>query len=139
MSVGLLIVAHGSLGEALVETACGTLGHCPLATELLSVPRDCNPEEMCAEAHQLCAKLDSGEGVLVLTDLFGSTPSNVACSLMHGGSERVRVVSGINLPMLIRVFNYPTLDLDTLTAKALSAGCEGVFLVGGQNGEQDAR
>ena len=67
----------------------------------------------------------SGDGVLVLTDLYGSTPSNIACKLRRHG--HVRVVSGVNLPMLIRVLNYPDLDLDSLKEKALSGGRDGVL------------
>jgi PTS system ascorbate-specific IIA component len=76
-------------------------------------------------AKKALAALDTGDGVLVLTDLFGSTPSNIAARLLD--SSRTRVVTGINLPMLIRVLNYPQLDLASLAAKAVSGGLDGVF------------
>jgi PTS system ascorbate-specific IIA component len=126
MKVGLLIVAHDRLGTALMETATGTLAHCPLNADVLSVTRDCNPEEARAEARRLAHELDQGAGVLVLTDMYGSTPSNVACSLLD--IPRVRVIAGVNLPMLIRIFNYPDFDLDELARRALAGGRDGVML-----------
>jgi len=126
--VGLLIVTHDSLGEALLRTASGTLGYCPLVAEVLPVGCDTDPEERCRAARHLVRQLDQGDGVLVLTDMFGSTPSNVACSLLD--LDQVRVIAGINLPMLIRVFNYPNLDLDALTIKAVSGGHDGIMACG---------
>ena len=70
-------------------------------------------------------KLDHGQGVLILTDIYGSTPSNIACALST--KENVRIISGINLPMLIRVLNYPNLELDELVLKAISGGQEGIM------------
>ncbi len=129
MNVGLLVVAHGELGKALVEAATGTLGNCPLPVEVMACSRECDPERVLSRAQGLLERLDHGDGVLVLTDLYGSTPANIACALADAGASRVRVVSGVNLPMLIRVFNYPQLGLDALSEKAASAGRDGVVLV----------
>ncbi|RMD79214.1 MAG: PTS fructose transporter subunit IIA [Gammaproteobacteria bacterium] len=125
--VGLLLITHGRLGEALLETAEQMLGVCPLAAAALAVGRDEDPEALRRRARELVARLDQGAGVLVLTDIFGSTPANVASALQGPG---VRVVAGLNLPMLIRVLNYPGLDLEGLAAKAESGGRDGVFLCG---------
>ena len=92
---------------------------------ILPAPRDCDPDELRAEALRQIERLDEGAGVLVITDIYGSTPSNVACSLVDG--DRVLAVSGINLPMLVRVMNYPRLDLGELAGKAVSGGRDGVF------------
>jgi PTS system mannose-specific IIA component len=132
MKVGLLIIAHDRLGAALMDTATGTLDRCPLHASVLSVSRDCDPEEIRGQARTLVRELDQGAGVLVLTDMYGSTPSNVACSLLD--LPRVRVVAGINLPMLIRVFNYPELELDELTRRAVSGGSDGIVLCGAEGG-----
>lgn len=126
MKVGLLIIAHDRLGAALMDTAVGTLGHCPLNAAVLSVSRDCDPEKTREEARRLVHEVEQGAGVIVLTDMYGSTPSNVACSLLD--LPRVRVLAGVNLPMLIRVFNYPELDLDELTRKAVGGGRDGILL-----------
>ena len=127
--VGLLLIAHGNIGDALLEAATGTLGDHPLPVEVLRMPRDCDPEAMVEQAHARIHAMDQGDGVLVLTDLYGSTPSNIACSLNEDEKPRVNVVSGLNLPMLIRVFNYPQLDLNALTEKAASGGREGVMTI----------
>ncbi|SCZ50643.1 PTS sugar transporter subunit IIA [Thiohalomonas denitrificans] len=126
MNTGLLIIAHDQLGAALLETASNTLGCCPINAEILSVSRDQDPEALRTEARRLADDLDKGDGLLVLTDMYGSTPGNIACSLL--GRSAVRVVAGVNLPMLIRVFNYADMELDALTTKALSGGHDGVLL-----------
>lgn len=126
MSTGLLIIAHDQLGHALLDTASNTLGCCPLNTEVLAVSRDQDPDQLRTDAARMVERLDRGGGVLVLTDMYGSTPGNVACSLL--GRSSVRVVAGVNLPMLIRVFNYAAMDLDALTDKAISGGHDGVLL-----------
>jgi len=123
--VGLLVITHARIGDALLDTARTMLGPPPLLTEVLSVPQDCDPEAMLAEARQRRSVLDDGSGVLVLTDMYGSTPSNIAARLLGDGN--LRLVAGINLPMLVRVFNYPGLPLETLADKAISGGREGVL------------
>ncbi len=129
MSVGLLIVTHNRIGEELLATARGILGICPLHTELLSVHRHEDPAILEQRGRELCERLNGGEGVLILTDAFGSTPSNIAVQIRTTTGSPV--VSGINLPMLLRVLNYPELDLGTLQRKALSGGRDGVLLVEG--------
>jgi PTS system ascorbate-specific IIA component len=124
MTVGILLITHENVGQALLDNASATLGMCPLASESVCVSRACEPDLMRQHAQQLCNDLDQGHGVLILTDMYGSTPSNIACSLK---GDNTRVISGINLPMLIRVFNYPSLSLDELAEKALSGGREGIL------------
>lgn len=138
MSVGLLVIAHEALGDALLQTAIGTFGQSPTQALALSVPLNADPETSTREAAELVNKLDRGEGVLVLTDLYGSTPCNVACRLaeQHRG---VHVVAGVNLPMLIRVLNYATLDLDALAKKAFSGGRDGVIDCSIANGRKRQR
>ncbi len=126
MSIGILIIAHSAIGPALLETATKMLGKCPLMAETLSVTNDGDVELIREQAQGMVQELDRGDGVLVLTDMYGSTPSNIAAGLQKDG--RVNVVAGINLPMLIRVFNYPVLDLTTLAEKALSGGRDGIVL-----------
>ncbi|MDH5180611.1 MAG: PTS sugar transporter subunit IIA [Gammaproteobacteria bacterium] len=124
MSVGILVITHSHIGKSLCDAAISVLGNCPLPVRTLPVSFDCEPEEMISKARELIKEIDQGEGVLVLTDMYGSTPSNIACSLRN---STVKVVAGINLPMLVRIMNYPQLDLVQLTEKALSGGHEGVL------------
>jgi PTS system ascorbate-specific IIA component len=127
MSVGVLVISHDDIGKSLLESAHAALGHSPLPTASVSASRDCDPEELLGHARAAAEALDAGEGVLVLTDLYGATPSNIAGRLRQDSRCPVRVVTGVNLPMLIRVLNYPKLDLDALCAKAVSGGKDGVF------------
>ena len=125
MNVGILLVTHDNIGAVLLRTAVDVLGICPLSTGTLAAPPDCDLEGVLADARQTAQALDGGNGVLVLTDLYGATPSNIACRL-HRFLE-LRVVSGLNLPMLIRVLNYPDLDLEELQHKAVSGGRDGIL------------
>lgn len=125
MSIGLLIVTHVNIGRAMLETATRMLGVCPVATEVLEADWDCRPEELRIQARKLVAKLDDGDGVLVLTDMYGGTPSNIANSL--SSQHKLAVVTGLNLPMLVRILNYASLDLDEVAEKAYSGGRAGVF------------
>jgi len=125
MSVSLLIITHERIAAAIVDTARSMLGYCPLQLHVLPAPGDCDPDSLREEARECIARLDDGDGVLVITDIYGSTPSNVACSLAD--RQHVQVVSGINLPMLVRVLNYPQLSLAEMTEKAVSGGRDGVF------------
>ncbi len=126
MSVGILLITHSGIGGALLNVASGTFGRLPLEISQLSVSRDPDPDQLIEKAGYLVRKLDAGQGVLVLTDMFGSTPSNVAQGLQQQGFA-ICVVTGLNLPMLFRVLNYPHLELSQLAKKAVSGGKEGIF------------
>lgn len=124
MSVGILIISHDGIGPALLGTATLMLDGCPLQTRLLTASRDCDPDQLMEDTVEQIKNLNAGEGVLILTDLFGSTPCNIAQKLTS--QKQVEVVSGLNLSMLIRVFNYPQLTLLELSEKAVSGGQDGI-------------
>ena len=124
MSVGLLIITHDGIGPALLGTTSLMLGGCPLSAKLLMASKDSDPDELKKQAEEFIEALDSGDGVLILTDLYGATPSNVAVGL--GDHHKVRAVSGVNLSMVIRVLNYPELGLDELAEKARTGGLDGI-------------
>jgi PTS system mannose-specific IIA component len=126
MSVGLLLVTHDELGQQLLNTATSILGHAPLRSETIGVAGNSDPDQVAGEADRLCNELDQGDGVLVLTDLFGSTPSNIAVRLMD--EHRVLVLAGVNVPMLVRIFNYPSLPLEELGNKANNGARDGIIL-----------
>ena len=127
MSVGILLVTHQSLGTALLRVACGIFGTCPTKAEALEVENDAPCEVLLAQARGQMERLDSGDGVLVLTDIYGSTPANLARDLLDGPG-RVRLLAGVNLPMLVRALSYASLDLDSLVEKAFVGGRDGVLL-----------
>ena len=125
MSVGLLLITHNRIGAELLSTATRMLGTCPLTARVLAVSERDDPDGLSATALNLVAALDDGSGVLVLTDLFGATPANVATGL--AGRCNVRVIAGVSLPMLVRVLNYPRLGLAEIAEKARSGGRDGVL------------
>ena len=122
--VGILIIAHGTLGESLLHCASHIMGNRPRQLSQIGVTPQDDPQLILPQAIRLARSLDSGDGLLVLTDIFGGTPSNVASRLLIPG--RVEGVSGINLPMLIRALTYRNEPLATVIEKALSGGTEGV-------------
>ncbi|HID49992.1 MAG TPA: PTS fructose transporter subunit IIA [Chromatiales bacterium] len=124
MKVGLLLITHGEVGSSMLDTAISVLGTCPLQTRTLDISMSSDPEEQQEQGRRLLKLLDQGHGVLILTDLYGSTPANIACKLR---SDKVAVVAGLNLPMLLRVLNYPELELENLVHKALTGGRDGVL------------
>ncbi|NQY27650.1 MAG: PTS sugar transporter subunit IIA [Piscirickettsiaceae bacterium] len=124
MTVGILIVSHNQIGTELINTARQMLSCCPLPTKVLSIEINDKPSQIKQQLNAKLEGLDQGHGILILTDMFGSTPSNIACTISDRND--IRIVSGLNLPMLIRVLNYPNLQLDDLEQKALSGGREGV-------------
>ena len=129
MTIGVLLVSHELLGQTMLDISVKALSVCPLATKVLSVPLECDPDELANTAEKMVKELDTGDGVLILTDLCGGTPSNIACRLSH--LQRAMVVAGLNMPMLMRVLNYPNLPLDEMAEKAVEGGRQGVMLLSG--------
>jgi PTS system ascorbate-specific IIA component len=129
MSVGLLLITHDGIGQQLLNTVAGITGCTPLRVKTIGVTINCDPDQVASAAGQLCSTLDHGDGVLVLTDLFGSTPSNIAVRLLE--EHRVLVLAGVNVPMLVRIFNYPSLSLEELGNKANSGARDGVIVTPG--------
>lgn len=127
MAVGILLVTHPGIGSALVAVASALLRNLPLKVEAFEVPFDADPEALLPQASAALRRVDGGFGVLVLTDLYGATPSNLAARLARLGTP-VRRVSALNLPMLLRVLNYPELELDELPAVAAAGARNGVIL-----------
>lgn len=127
MAVGILLITHPGIGGALITVATHLLRTLPLPVEVLEVPFDGDPEELLPQASASLRKVDGGDGVLVLTDLYGASPSNLAAKVARLGTP-VRRVSALNLPMLLRVMNYAELGLDELPAIAAAGARNGVQL-----------
>jgi mannose PTS system EIIA component len=127
MSVGILLVTHEGVGTALIAVATRLLRQLPLKTEAFEVPFDADPEALLPQASAALRRVDGGFGVLLLTDLYGASPSNLATRLARLGTP-VRRVSALSLPMLLRVMNYAELDLDDLPAVAAAGARNGVII-----------
>ena len=123
MKVGILLVTHSDIGKQLLLTATSVFGKNPFQVELLSVDNYDQPNDVKELAEKYVKFLDNGAGVLVLTDIIGTTPSNIASSIDH---DKIKVVAGLNLSMILNVFNYPENSLDQLSIKALEGGIQGV-------------
>ncbi|GAA4795125.1 PTS fructose IIA subunit family protein [Lysobacter hankyongensis] len=127
MSVGILLVTHPGIGSALVEVATRLLRQLPLKTEAFELGFDVDLDIALPQASAALRRVDSGDGVLVLTDLYGASPSNLAAQVARLGTP-VRRVSSLNLPMLLRVMNYAELPLDELPAVAAAGARNGAIL-----------
>ena len=126
MSVGILLVTHGRLGQLLLNTVSETMGNLTLSTSVLEIRRVQSPDVLLRQGARLIEKLNTGAGVLILTDAFGSTPSNIATQL--GATPQTQVIAGVNLPMLMRIYNYRDVDLAAMTQNALEGGQRGVAI-----------
>ena len=126
MSVGILLITHEGIGHALLAVATRLLRKLPLETAAFEVPFDGDVDVLLPQASAALRKVDGGHGVLVLTDLYGATPSNIAAKLSRLGTP-VRRVSALSLPMLLRVMNYADLPLDELPAVAAAGARNGVI------------
>lgn len=126
MSNCIFIIAHAPLASALRDCALHVYAECSASVRALDVQPQASPEDTLAQARALVGdQLD--QGLLVLTDIFGATPANVAQKLVQGSSARL--ISGVNLPMLYRTVCYREEPLDTLVARALTGGTQGVMQV----------
>jgi len=125
MSVGLLIITHNHTGKELLKTTTKMFSHCPFEVEIIGVFTESDPEKIQAQASTLVQQLDSGDGVLVLVDMYGSTPGNIATAMYQ--ENRVNVLAGINLPMLARIFNYSQLNLNEITDAAIAGGQKSIM------------
>lgn len=125
--IGIFLITHGSLGEALIQCACHVLNKRPVQIAQLGVAPQDDPLDLLPAARQMLAWVDKGDGVLVFTDVHGATPSNVAAKLIEPG--RIEVIAGVNLPMLLRALTYRDKDMNMLLARAVSGGCDGVLHV----------
>ncbi|CAD6513223.1 hypothetical protein LMG27952_00684 [Paraburkholderia hiiakae] len=125
---GILIIAHAPLATALRECIAHIYGGCPARIGALDVLPDSDPAEVVAKANSEIERLREDNGALVLTDMFGATPSNIAARLAT--VPEVRVLAGVNLPMLVRAVCYRATPLDTLVEKALAGASKGVQTIG---------
>ncbi len=132
--IGIFLITHGSLGESLVQCACHVLNKRPPQIAQLGVSGQDDPLDALPLARDMMNLVDTGEGVLLLTDIFGATPSNIALKLLQPG--RVEGVSGVSLPMVLRALTYREKDMETLLAKAVAGGRDGVMLMRGPRDAQ---
>lgn len=127
MTVGLLLMTHEAVGKALISAAHHVMPKLPMQVDAVEVPPHADTEVMRTLTARHARELDHGDGVLILADLYGATPCNIGLSLGALGVH-FRCVSGLNLPMLLRVLNYAEKPLDELAEIAASGGRGGIFI-----------
>lgn len=123
--ISILLITHGELGKSLIECATHVLGDKPLFLESLSIENDCIHESMFRQISERINLLDQGDGVLILTDIFGATPCNIITKIIKPG--KVSAIAGVNLSMLIRTINYRNEPFDSLISKAIQGAQDGII------------
>ncbi len=126
MATGILLLTHEGIGSALLSVATRLLRQLPLAAEAFELPFDADLDAALPAASAAMRRVDSGDGVMLLTDLYGASPSNLAARLARLGTP-ARRVAGLNLPMLLRVMNYADHGLDELPAIAAAGARNGAI------------
>jgi PTS system mannose-specific IIA component len=128
--IGIVIVTHCQLGEALIGAAEFIIGSQPGSLESVSIDLNENAEKLRNKISQGIKKVKGQEGVLILTDMFGGTPSNLSYSFLEEG--RIEVLSGVNLPILIQAVTMrKKMNLDELAANLESFGKKSISLASG--------
>jgi PTS system mannose-specific IIA component len=123
--IGILIISHGNLGDSLIHCANHVMGKKSQYLAHLSITIQDDPDVVMPRALELVRELDRGDGVLILSDICGATPCNIASRLISPG--RVECLAGVNLPMLVRALTYRNESLAVAGEKALAGGREGVM------------
>ena len=125
--IGIVIVTHSQLGDALIEAAEFIIGNRPDALVSVSIDLTESAEVLRTRIDEGIKKVQSKDGVLILTDMFGGTPSNLSYSFLEEG--RIEVISGVNLPILIQAANTRSkMDLNTLAVKLEEFGKKSISL-----------
>jgi mannose PTS system EIIA component len=125
--IGILIISHENLGGSLIQCATHVIGEKLQQVMYLSVFAHDNPDDVVVSARKLVSQIDMGDGVLMLSDIYGATPCNIACQLIKPG--KVECLAGVNLPMLIRALTYRNEPLAVMVEKAVSGGKDGILHV----------
>jgi len=123
--IGILLITHGTFGESLIQNVCHVLNKRPPLIGQLGVSAQDDPLDMLPMARLLLKEFDDGEGVLIMTDILGATPSNLALKLLE--PNRVEGIAGVSLPMVLRALTYRKNGMETLLKKAISGGRDGVI------------
>lgn len=123
--IGILLITHGTFGESLVQNVCHVLNKRPAQLAQLGLAPQDDPLDLLPLAKILLRDVEGGDGVLVMTDIWGASPANLAIKLLKPGV--VEGVAGASLPMLLRALTYRDKDMDTLVTRAVAGGRDGVL------------
>lgn len=125
--VGVLIITHNQLGVSMLETAESMMGKSLSRVKCISIPGNLTPDKLGLYADRIkttIEQLDQGPGVLIITDMIGATPDNLAH--YFAAEKNVKIISGLNLPMLVRVINYSDQPLELLAKIGIVGANKGI-------------
>ena len=126
MSVALLLITHKKIASSLIEVASSIVNDAPENFACIEVPMDAPVDAVETRINDQLDQLDRNDGLMILTDMYGGTPSNIANKYLQ--QKDTHLISGLNLPMLVKIMNYRTLPLAELSEKILSGGQQGIGL-----------
>lgn len=124
-TIGIVIIAHSLLGESMIHCAEHIMGRTLTHVAALSVSKNEDPQAIVVRAEALIQRVNRGRGVLLLTDIYGGTPSNIAGKLLQPGV--IEGVAGVSLPMLMRALTYCREPMEIMVSKTITGGWEGVM------------
>ena len=132
MTTSILLLTHGCVGQSMLKAATNTLGELPPNVLAMSISRNRNVDSMKKDIEKIINN-NNAHAMLILTDLFGSTPCNLASKFAE--QDNIAVISGVNLGMLLKSINYIHLSLDELIPKVVDGGKACIKLIGNNNND----
>jgi len=130
MGISLLLITHDDIGSSLLNCTAKMLGTLPIHCKSLTITAQMDIEQGHSAARQLCNEFNSNDDLLIITDMYGSTPSNIAAKLLSSSTQQQKLIlTGVNLPMLVKIMNYADLSLNDLAKKACTGASESIFIV----------
>lgn len=126
MSVALLLITHKKIASSLIEIASSIVNDAPDNIACVEVPMDASVETVASAISDELSRLDQDDGTLILTDMYGGTPSNIANKFTQ--QNNVCMITGLNLPMLVKIMNYRDLPLNDLSEETLNGGKKSITL-----------
>lgn len=123
--IGIFLITHGTYGESLIQNAIHVLNQRPRQLVSLGLAAQDDPLDLLPVAKKMLADINGGEGAVILTDIYGASPSNLAAKLLQPGD--IEGLAGVNLPMLLRALTYREKGMDILLTKAITGARDGVL------------
>jgi PTS system ascorbate-specific IIA component len=127
MTISVLLITHANLGKSLLNELKNIFEKIPVTFVAANVKQKDNPEQLIEDLNTKLKDLDKGDGILILTDLYGSTSSNIAYTLKKKSSTKIAIISGVNCPMLVTIVNYANLPLEKIVRKVIKGGKKGII------------
>ena len=130
MGISLLLITHDDIGSSLLNCVAKMMVTLPISCKCLAVTEQMDIVQGYSAARKLCSEFNSNNDLLIITDIFGSTPSNIATKLLASSIQQKKIIlTGVNLPMLVKIMNYAHLNLNELAEKASTGASKSIFTV----------